>query len=130
VLEPLWLGLPQSAWPVALMCVAAVAVRCSRSCRPHRWHSCMRPLSLNSWRLKRPGSNLPTVPRACPQQLWAASTGIHTCAQQLRISGDVVLPVLQGVALIVPWWVQHVVPWAVAFIVGSSAHEQHHRKPH
>ena len=33
VLEPLWLGLPPSTWPAALMCIAAVAVR-----GPHVYH--------------------------------------------------------------------------------------------
>jgi hypothetical protein len=46
VLEPLWLGLPQSAWPAALMCAAAVAVRgplCLVRCPTAPAATCLAP---------------------------------------------------------------------------------------
>jgi alanyl-tRNA synthetase len=45
-------------------------------------------------------------------------------------SRHVTLFCMQGVALIVPWWVQHAVPWAVAFITGGTASDQPRVKPH
>lgn len=37
---------------------------------------------------------------------------------------------VQGVAFIVPWWVQRAVPWAVAFVTGAAASERLCVKPH
>ena len=77
----------------------------------------------DSWNMGLPWTNV----RHAHDIAAAGASCSSSCHHSLR---HIVISGMQGVALIVPWWVQRAVPWAVAFITGGTASERPCVKPH